>query len=105
MTNSSAATVELAIMLPLGVVANQLKRIETDLRFLNMKALGYAEERVSGTVGAQISVRLEQINEALDLIRGLAADFGADVLPKSASAVAAPLKDQTSRKPLPERDD
>ena len=105
MTDSSPASLELAIMLPLGVVANQLKRIESDLRFLNMKALAYAQERVSGTVGAQISVRLEQINEALDLIRGLTSNIEADMLPKSASVAAAPSKDQTSRKPLPERDD
>lgn len=105
MTNSSPTNAELDLMLPLGVVANQLKRIESDLRFLNMKALVYAEERVSGTVAAQVSVRLEQINEALELIRGLTSNIEADMLPKSASAAAAPPKEQTSRKPLPERDD
>ncbi|MEP6549289.1 MAG: hypothetical protein ABJD53_17655 [Gammaproteobacteria bacterium] len=105
MTESSAANLELALVLPLGVVANQLLRIEADLRFLNMKALLIAKERERGTVGAQISVRLEQINEALDLIRRLTSDIETDMLPKSATVAAASSKDQTSRKPLPERDD
>ena len=43
MTEPSPANLELAIALPLGVVANQLTRIEADLRFLSMKASAYSE--------------------------------------------------------------
>ena len=41
MTEPSPANLELAIALPLGVVANQLTRIEADLRFLSMKASAF----------------------------------------------------------------
>ncbi|MEP6885446.1 MAG: hypothetical protein ABJC66_11910 [Gammaproteobacteria bacterium] len=105
MTEPSAANLELALVLPLGVVANQLKRIEADLRFLNMKALVHAKERDSGAAAAQIAARLEQINEALDLIRGLMSDIEADTQPSSARPAAASLNDPALRKPLPERDD
>jgi hypothetical protein len=88
-TESTAANLELGIVLPLGVVANQLMKIEADLRFLNMKALGYARDNGDGTVAGQIAGRLEHISEALDLIRAQVADLQADM----------------QRKPLPERDD
>ena len=45
MAETSGANVEMAVVLPLGVVANQLMKIETDLRLLNMKALDFAQER------------------------------------------------------------
>jgi len=110
MTESSA-NLQLAIVLPLGVVANQLVRMEADLRFLNMKALNYAEERDSGALGAQVAGTLEQINESLDLIRGLVSDMEADTQPKSARRAsayagdAASARHPASGKPLPERDD
>jgi hypothetical protein len=88
-TESSTANLELGIVLPLGVVANQLMKIEAELRFLNMKALGYARDNGDGAVAGQIAGRLEHISEALDLIRGLVADLQSDM----------------QRKPLPERDD
>ena len=71
MTEPSPANLELAIALPLGVVANQLTRIEADLRFLSMKASAYRSERESGQLAAKVSGGLERINEVLDLIRGL----------------------------------
>jgi hypothetical protein len=85
MTEASPANLELAIALPLGVVANQLMRIETDLRFLNMKALAYASERENGNLAAKIAGGLEKINGALDLIRALVADMEASIQPTSAS--------------------
>ena len=85
MTEASPANLELAIALPLGVVANQLMRIETDLRFLNMKASAYASELENGNLAAKIAGGLERINEALDLIRGLVADMEANIQPTSAS--------------------
>jgi uncharacterized protein YydD (DUF2326 family) len=82
MTEASPANVELAIELPLGVVANQLKKIEADLRFLNMKASGYAEQCEGGCSTAKISGALERIKETVDLIRDLVVDLEADVIRK-----------------------
>jgi hypothetical protein len=89
MTELSQANLQLAIVLPLGVIANQLTRIEADLRFLNMKALVYAMQSENGGIGSQITAKLDLINDALDLIRGLASDMQADM----------------QRKPRPGRDD
>jgi hypothetical protein len=96
---------ELAIVLPLGVVANQLMRIEADLRFLDMKALAYSKQRVDGGLSGQITRRLEKINEALDLIRGLVSDIETDIQPRSAKLDGASPRDHASGKPPPHRDD
>lgn len=92
MTGPSQANLQLAIVLPLGVIANQLMRIEADLRFLNMKALLYAQQGEDGGIGSQITAQLDHINEALDLIRGLASDIRADMQPQN-SRKAAPARD------------
>ena len=84
MTETSPANLELAIALPLGVVVNQLTRIEADLRFLSMKASAYIDERESGQLAAKVSGGLEKINEVLDLIRGLVADMEANIRKSSA---------------------
>jgi hypothetical protein len=84
MTEPSQANLQLAIMLPLGVVANQLLRIEADLRFLNMKTFACAKQSGDFAMGPQITARLDQINQALDLIRGLTSDIAADMYPKPA---------------------
>lgn len=89
------ANLELAIALPLGVVANQLTRIEADLRFLSIKASAYVNERDSGQLAAKVSGGLERINEVLDLIRGVVADMEASI--KSA--------ERASRKSSADRDD
>jgi hypothetical protein len=96
---------ELSIMLPLGSVANQLMRIEADLRFLNMKALAFAEEREDAGPARQIAARLDKINEALERIRGLVSDIEADVQPRSARPISAPGAEPASLKPLSGRDD
>jgi hypothetical protein len=103
MTEASPANLELAVALPLGVVANQLMRIETDLRFLNMKALAYANERESGDLAAKIAGGLEKINGALDLIRGLVADIEANIQPLSRPGTSS--RNPASRKPFTDRDD
>ena len=71
MTERPSANLEMALVLPLGVIANQLMRIEADLRLLNMKAVDLARERESGRHTGLIEARLERINEALDAIRSL----------------------------------
>jgi hypothetical protein len=98
MTGSSA-DLELAIELPLGVIANQLVRMEADLRFLNMKALAYTSEREGGVAGAGVVRRLEQINESLEHVRALVSAFEADLQPRSVRRASV------SGKPLSEQDD
>lgn len=104
MTESSPANPELAIVLPLGVVANQLMRIEADLRFLNMKALVFSTERDAGLVG-RIAIPIERINQALDLIRSLVADIETDVRPNYSRPARVSSKESTSRERFPDRDD
>jgi hypothetical protein len=79
MTEAYPANPQLAIVLPLAAVANQLMRIEADLRSLNMKALVYAAGREQGGLAEQIAAGLEKINDELELIRGLTANIAADV--------------------------
>ena len=86
MSDPSPANVELSIVLPLGVIANQLLKVEADLRLLNAKTSTYASERPSGAMAGQVAARLERINEALEVIRGLVADIETDMQPKSANS-------------------
>jgi hypothetical protein len=86
MNDPSPANFELSIVLPLGVIANQLLKVEVDLRFLNAKTSTYASERPGGAMAGQVTARLERINEALEVIRGLVADIEKDMQPKSANA-------------------
>ena len=98
MTEASSANLELAIVLPLGVVANQLMRIEAELRLLNMKALTVARERENGRLTGLIEARLDNINEVLESIRGLVSEIESDIHPRPANVYSA-------RKPPPDRDD
>jgi hypothetical protein len=78
MTEKSASNPELAMGLPLDVVANRLRRIEADLRFLNMKTGVFANDGDNACLGAMIEARIETIYEALDSIRTLVADIGSN---------------------------
>jgi demethoxyubiquinone hydroxylase (CLK1/Coq7/Cat5 family) len=86
MSNSSPANAELAIVLPLGVAANQLLKVEADLRLLGAKAALCAQERGETGIVAQVAARLEQINETLEAIRALIAQMETDLQPKTAGA-------------------
>ena len=86
MSRASSSELELAILLPLGALAQQLMRIEAQLRLVNMKALDLSGESDYKGSAALISAKLEHISEALEAIRGLVADL-------------------SRRKPQPERDD
>jgi hypothetical protein len=99
MTQSTAANWELAIVLPLGVIANQLMKIELDLRLLNMKALDFAMEGGSARQAGLIETRLDSINHALDSIRGIVSDIGDEIQSPPSHLM------RTTRKPFPERDD
>jgi hypothetical protein len=84
MSDPLPVNVELSIVLPLGVVANQLMKVEADLRFLNAKTSAYASRRLGGETAGQVAARLEKINEALEVIRGLVADIETDTQPRPA---------------------
>ena len=103
MTDTSAANLDLAIVLPLGAIANQLARVEGDLRFLHMKALASDRER-SAALDGRITAGFDKINEVLESIRRLAADLQADlhprVFPRGRGGIG-----YASRKPEPELDD
>jgi hypothetical protein len=81
LTQPSRASAELAILLPLEVAANRLMAIEADLRFLSVKAWDYARQRENTGLAGQIAARLDGINEALDLIRGLVSELETGMQP------------------------
>ena len=84
--SDSSASFELAVVLPLGVVANQLMKLESELRFLDAKLSRYGQER--GSARGEAAAHLEKMGEALDSIRRLIADLQADIQAQ-ASAPAA----------------
>lgn len=92
MTEPSAESVELTIALPLGVLANQLTRIESDLRFLSMKTSRF-DERDSGQLAAKVAGGLEGINEALDRIRDLVAAMQSNIQTASRSRKSSAHQD------------
>lgn len=83
MSDVSPANFELAIVLPLGVIANQLMKLEADLRFLNAKTSTYASAAPASAVTGEIAARIEKINEALEAIRTLVSDIASDIQPRS----------------------
>jgi hypothetical protein len=112
MTQTPSVSLEMALVLPLGVIVNQLMRIEADLRLLNMKAVDLARERETGRHTGLIEARLERINEVLDAIRRLVSDIEADIQPetrvpvkeiRSPSGAVPPAP--SNRSPPPDQDD
>jgi hypothetical protein len=107
MTEKPSANFEMTIVLPLGVVANKLQRIEAELRLLNLKASSFAGEREREGSSKLIEARLEDINETLESIKRLVSDFEFDErtapsVPHFSSDDEYPLK---NRKHRPELDD
>ena len=96
MTKASSTNLEMTLILPLGVVAHQLMKIEADLRLLNMKVVDLINEQGGGHHTRMIQVRLENINDALDSIRGLVSDIEADIHPWSADGILGSDKDHHS---------
>ena len=95
MTEASRPEWEMAIVLPLGAVANQLQRIEAQLRLLNMKALDFARERENHALRGLIEGRLEQIGETLESVTTLVSDIGADLLPSRAKVTRLSVDEET----------
>jgi hypothetical protein len=96
---------EMEMIMPLGVLANQLVKIEGDLRFLSMKAAEHSGEDGAPSTKL-VDARLELINGVLDSIHSLLAKVQADIRPKGAAArFDASESVVFSRKPSPEVDD
>ncbi len=104
MSRASSTDWEIAIDLPLGVVASQLMRIEEQLRLLNLRAADLVKGRDGERRDGAIAVRLENINRALDAIRTFISDLEAeiDATRRSTEAVFPPA---SRGKAYPERDD
>jgi hypothetical protein len=89
---------EMTMVMPLGVIANQLIKIEGDLRFLSMKAVEQPGEEGARSTKA-IDARMELIYGAIESINALLARLQADIHPK-----ARDMK-SWSPKARPDRDD
>jgi hypothetical protein len=97
---------EMTLVMPLGVLANQLVKIEGDLRFLSMKAAEHSSEDVPRSVRS-LDARLELIHGVLASIDSLLVKLQADIHPKE-PATRFDERDASTvstYKPLPERDD
>ncbi len=96
MTQASQPEWEMAIVLPLGAIANQLQRIEAQLRLLNMKALGFARDSDNHALRRLVEGRLEQIGETLESVTTLVSDIGADLLPDRAKVTRLSIDEETA---------
>ena len=85
MSSTSPALWELSVVLPLGVVAGQLRKIEDQLRRVNMKALSLGGEGRGHVAPDLAETRLEEIGESLDALRALLGDIRKDLQPDYAS--------------------
>jgi hypothetical protein len=93
------------MVMPLGVLANKLIKIEGDLRFLSMKAAEYSVEDAARSTRL-VDARLEVLSDVLESIHSLLAKLQADIHPKgAASRIAKGEPAVFSRKPSPELDD
>jgi hypothetical protein len=96
MTTAGPANLQLAIVLPLGVVANQLMKVEADMRLLSMRAGAMAGGE--SAAARLVAGHVEKISETLDSLRRLLSDFESDLQPRASGSSA-------KRKPNPDRDD
>ncbi len=83
MKDYTAADWEMTVVLPLGVVAGQLVKLEAQLRSLNMRALRLAGRLEVERPTEMAEAQLEAIGESLDAIDALMADFRRDLRPTS----------------------
>jgi hypothetical protein len=98
MTEAFSANLDMTIALPLGVAANQLVKIEANLRLLNRKVEDFAKERDNGRLAGMIEGKLDNINDLLDSIRCIVSNIQADIQAGAAEETAV-------RKARPEQDD
>jgi ribosomal protein L19E len=90
--SDSSASFELAVVLPLGVLANQLTKVESELRFLIAKLSRYGQER--GSARGEAAARLEKMSEAVDTIRQLIAQIQADIQPQASGSTSRTRTDR-----------
>jgi hypothetical protein len=96
---------EIEMAMPLGVLANQLIKIEGDLRFLSMKAAEYSVEDGSRS-SKRVYARLALIHEVLDSIHAQLAKVQSGFHTTGADALFTTTEPAVySRKPSPELDD
>jgi len=128
MNRNPSANWEVAIALPLGVVDSHLRKVEEQLRLVNMRALDFSTEHENKALRRMIDARLEHINEALSSIAALVSDIDSDIRPRAAIAISGSHDDEhtpgdmhtpeacpseyggrtlvgSTRKPAPEQDD
>jgi hypothetical protein len=98
MSEGFPANLDMTIALPLGVVANQLVKIEANLRLLDEKVEDFAKQRDNGRLAGLLEGKLDDINELLDSIRCIVSNIQADIQAGAADKTAV-------RKPRPEQDD
>jgi len=82
MTHTPSSQWEISIVLPLGVIANQLMKAEEQLRLLNMQRLEIANRPENARIHNLIESKAEHIHRTLDSIRGLISDIQTDMNPK-----------------------
>lgn len=90
--SGSSANFELAVVLPLGVAANQLMKVESELRFLTAKLSRYGAER--GSTRGEAVASLEKMSEAVDAIRQLIVEIQADIQPPASGATSRTRTDR-----------
>jgi len=81
MTQTTSPNWDVALILPLGVVAGQLLKIGAQLRQLNMKALDLAALHSGGPAG-EVGARLDHISEELESIARLVSVMQSDLRPR-----------------------
>ena len=120
MTQLPSTNWEMTLSLPLGVVDNQLRKVEEQLRALNMKAVDFGEQCQDRPLRRAVATRLENISGLVDSIADLVARIDVDRQPRVATPFRrsreeeskAPdkepfVKDSTpsTRKSRPDQDD
>ena len=101
MKGPSSANWEMGVVLPLGVVAVQLLKIEASLRLLNVKALELSRSNESSRVAGDVASNLERIHEVLDSLKALVVNIDLELSgPAAASRPTRPDSSQDATDPL-----
>lgn len=85
MTQPPSTNWEMTLSLPLGVVDNQLRKVEEQLRALNMKAVDFGEKCEDRPLRRTVAARLEKISGLADSIADLVARIDVDSQPRVAT--------------------
>ncbi len=120
MSQPVSSSWEFTLSLPLGVVDNQLRKVEEQLRALNMKAVDFGEKCDDRPLRLLVTARLEKISGLVDSIAALVTRIDADIQARVAIPARRLREEETSvaekdhsskesarfmRKPPPDQDD